>query len=64
MKKETLAIRTQLEKSPYGEHSVPLYMTSSYAFENAEHMRALFSEEEKGFVYSRYSNPNGHRIYR
>lgn len=58
MKKETLAIRTQLDKSHYGEHSVPLYMTSSYAFENAEHMRALFSEEEEGFVYSRYSNPN------
>ncbi len=58
MKKETLAIRTQLDKSPYGEHSVPLYMTSSYAFENAEHMRTLFSEEEEGFVYSRYSNPN------
>ncbi|SFT53091.1 O-succinylhomoserine sulfhydrylase [Lishizhenia tianjinensis] len=58
MRDETLAIRLQNEKSPFGEHSTPLYLTSSYAFENAEHMRALFADEQEGNIYSRYSNPS------
>ena len=58
MNKETLAIRIQAERSQYKEHSVPLYLTSSYAFDDAEDMRALFAEEKEGNIYSRYSNPN------
>jgi O-succinylhomoserine sulfhydrylase len=58
MKKETRLIRTQLERSKFREHSAPLYMTSSYTFDDADHMAALFNEEEEGYVYSRYSNPN------
>ena len=58
MKKETLAIRTQTERSQFNEHSVPLYMTSSYKFEDSEDMRAQFSEEKEGNIYSRYANPN------
>jgi len=54
---ETKAIRTQTERSKFGEHSTPIYMTSSYVFDNAEHMRAMFAGEEEGNVYSRYSNP-------
>lgn len=56
-RKETKAIRTQTERSKFGEHSTPIYMTSSYVFEDAEHMRAMFAGEEAGNVYSRYSNP-------
>jgi len=55
---ETLAIRTQAAVSPEHEHSVPLYLTSSFRFDNAEHARALFAEEVAGNIYSRYSNPN------
>ena len=55
---ETKAIRTQLKRSQFKEHSVPLYMTSSYRFDEAEEMRALFAGEREGNVYSRYSNPN------
>ncbi|MCH2450223.1 MAG: aminotransferase class I/II-fold pyridoxal phosphate-dependent enzyme [Gracilimonas sp.] len=55
--KETKAIRTQTERTKFGEHSSPIYMTSSYVFEDAEHMRAMFAGEEEGNVYSRYSNP-------
>ena len=55
---ETQAIRTQLERSQYLEHSVPLYLTSSFVFEDAEDMRASFAEEKERNVYSRYSNPN------
>ncbi|HZJ36017.1 MAG TPA: aminotransferase class I/II-fold pyridoxal phosphate-dependent enzyme [Gillisia sp.] len=55
---ETTAIRTQIERSQYQEHSVPIYLTSSYVFEDAEDMRASFSEEKERNIYSRFSNPN------
>jgi O-succinylhomoserine sulfhydrylase len=45
-KNETDAIRTQLAKSPFLEHSNPLYLTSSFVFEDAEDMRASFAEEK------------------
>jgi O-succinylhomoserine sulfhydrylase len=55
---ETQAIRTQLERTQFQEHSVPLYLTSSFVFEDAEDMRASFSEEKDRNIYSRFSNPN------
>ncbi len=55
---ETQAVRTQVPGTGQREHSVPLFMTSSYTFNNAEHARALFAHELEGNVYSRYSNPN------
>ena len=56
---ETEAIRTQMERSSFLEHSSPIYMTSSFVFEDAEDMRASFAEEKDRNIYSRYSNPNG-----
>lgn len=58
MRPETQAIRTQLRRGVHKEHAAPIYMTSSYAFDDAEDMRAMFAEEKEGSVYSRYSNPN------
>lgn len=55
---ETDAIRQQHERSPFREHSVPLYLTSSFVFDDAEQARALFADEIPGNIYSRYSNPN------
>lgn len=55
---ETLAIRTQAPRTAEREHSVPLYLTSSFQFDDAEHARALFAEEATGNIYSRYANPN------
>ena len=55
---ETQAIRNQLERTQYLEHSVPLYLSSSFVFEDAEDMRASFAEEKDRNIYSRYSNPN------
>ena len=55
---ETQAIRTQLERTQYLEHSVPLFLSSSFVFEDAEDMRASFAEEKERNIYSRYSNPN------
>ncbi|WP_347922834.1 aminotransferase class I/II-fold pyridoxal phosphate-dependent enzyme [Pontimicrobium sp. SW4] len=57
-KQETEAIRTQLERSQYLEHTTPLYLTSSFVFEDAEDMRASFTEEKQRNIYSRFSNPN------
>ncbi len=55
---ETQSIRTQTARSQYLEHSVPLYLTSSFVFEGAEDMRASFAEEKERNLYSRFSNPN------
>ncbi|MCB0281443.1 MAG: aminotransferase class I/II-fold pyridoxal phosphate-dependent enzyme [Calditrichaeota bacterium] len=55
---ETKNIRLQGPKSGNREHSVPLYLTSSFVFENAENGRALFADEVEGNIYSRFSNPN------
>jgi O-succinylhomoserine sulfhydrylase len=55
---ETQAIRNQLERTQFQEHSVPLYLTSSFVFEDAEDIRASFAEEKDRNIYSRYSNPN------
>ncbi len=55
---ETEAIRTQMERSKFLEHSSPMYLTSSFVFEDAEDMRASFAEEKDRNIYSRYSNPN------
>ncbi|MFT6796637.1 MAG: O-succinylhomoserine sulfhydrylase [Maribacter sp.] len=58
MEFETNAIRTQIKRTEHLEHSVPLYLTSSFVFEDAEDMRASFAEEKERNIYSRYSNPN------
>lgn len=58
LRPETLAIRNQLKRTEHLEHSVPLYLTSSFVFEDAEDMRASFAEEKNRNIYSRFSNPN------
>lgn len=59
---ETKAIRIQSERTGFGEHAVPLYLTSSFVFDDAEHARALFADEVQGNIYTRYSNPNGNEF--
>ncbi len=55
---ESKAIRTQSKRTANREHSVPLYLTSSFVFEDAEQARALFNDEVGGNIYTRFSNPN------
>lgn len=55
---ETNAIRNQTERSQFSEHSTPLYLTSSFVFDDAEDMRASFAEEKQRNLYSRFTNPN------
>lgn len=58
MKEQSKLIRTQAARSQNREHATPLYLTSSFIFDDAEQGRAIFAGEEDGNVYSRYSNPN------
>ena len=55
---ETIAIRTQCKQSDQREHSVPLYLTSSFSFDSAEHGQAIFENRLDRNLYSRFSNPN------
>lgn len=55
---ETIAVRTQTERTQNREHTSPIYMTSSFVFDDAEQARALFADEEEGNIYTRFSNPN------
>ncbi len=54
----TEAIRIQIPRTNEQEHSTPLYLTSSFRFDEAETMRAAFADENDENIYSRFSNPN------
>jgi O-succinylhomoserine sulfhydrylase len=58
MHKETKAIRIQTERTNEMEHSTPMFLTSSFCFDNAEEMRAAFADESNDNIYSRFSNPS------
>tara|TARA_B100001057_G_C22826480_1_gene941628 strand:+ start:1252 stop:1470 length:219 start_codon:yes stop_codon:yes gene_type:complete len=47
-----------MERSQFAEHCTPLYLTSSFVFEDAEELRAAFADELQRNIYSRFSNPN------
>ena len=55
---ETEAVRTQIEQTQAQEHATPMYLTSSFTYNNAEEMRASFAGETDKNIYSRFSNPN------
>ena len=61
-KLSTKAIRTQIERTQYMEHSNPLFLTSSFVFEDSEEMRASFAEEKERNIYSRFTNPNNSEL--
>ncbi len=54
---QTKAIRLRGEKTLQHEHSSPMYLTSSFTFDDADTMRGAFTEENDENIYSRYSNP-------
>lgn len=58
MRPETLAIRTQTERTGEKEHSTPLFLTSSFVYDSAEGMAAAFADDSLDVnIYSRFSNP-------
>lgn len=54
---DTLAIRAGIHRTAEGEHSEPIFTTSSYVFDSAADAAARFAGESPGNVYSRYTNP-------
>ncbi len=54
---DTLAVRSGQTRTAEGEHSEPIFTTSSYVFDSAEAAAARFTGEDPGNVYSRYTNP-------
>ncbi|MCE2756748.1 MAG: trans-sulfuration enzyme family protein [Bacteroidota bacterium] len=59
MRPETLAIRTQIERTGEKEHSTPLFLTSSFVYDTAEDMAAAFADDSLDVnIYSRFSNPS------
>ena len=59
---ETRAIRTKSDNSTFREHTTPIYMTSSFTFDDAEQARAMFNDEIEGNIYTRFSNPNNNEL--
>ncbi|UZD53961.1 O-acetylhomoserine aminocarboxypropyltransferase [Caldimonas aquatica] len=55
---DTLALHAGAGPDPaFGARAVPLYLSTSFVFEDADHAAALFNMERAGHVYSRISNP-------
>jgi len=55
---QTGAVRIQAEVTQHREHSVPIFLTSSFVFDDSEEMRAAFAGENDRNIYSRFTNPN------
>ncbi|MBE0468744.1 MAG: O-succinylhomoserine sulfhydrylase [Methyloprofundus sp.] len=54
---ETQAIRAGQQRTHEGEHSVPIFMTSSYVFDSAQAASLRFTGQDPGNIYSRFTNP-------
>jgi len=54
---DTLAVREGLPRTPWGENSEALFLTSSFVQPDAATAAARFANEEEAFIYSRFSNP-------
>jgi len=57
MKKETIALHAGYTKDEQKTMAVPIYMTTAYAFDSAEHAANLFALKEIGNIYTRLGNP-------
>ena len=50
-------MRTGHRRTPEGEHSEPIFATSSFVFQSAAEAAARFGGESAGNIYSRFTNP-------
>ena len=54
----TLAVHSGTAPDPTtGARSFPIYQTTAYVFDDADHAASLFNLQEPGFIYSRLTNP-------
>ncbi len=54
---DTRAVRAGQHRTNEGEHSEPIFPTSSYVFASAAEAAARFSGAKPGNIYSRFTNP-------
>lgn len=54
---DSLAVRAGQHRTNEGEHSEPMFLTSSFVFDSAAHAAARFGGSEPGNIYSRFTNP-------
>ncbi|PIE02580.1 MAG: methionine gamma-lyase [Acidobacteria bacterium] len=54
---ETTCVHAGLEENEHLAVAPPIYQTSTFKFNNAEHGASLFAGKEKGYIYSRLLNP-------
>lgn len=57
LKFNSLAVHAGKSHDPMLSAVSPIYQTSTFAFEDAEHGSRCFSGEEKGYIYTRIGNP-------
>jgi len=57
LRRETLAVRTAVERTPYGENSEALFLTSGFVQPSAATSARRFGGEEEGYTYGRSGNP-------
>jgi len=56
-RQRTRLVRGGTDRSPHGETSEALFLTSGFVYDSAGAAEARFKNEAPGFVYSRYGNP-------
>lgn len=54
---ETRSVRTGFTRTPYGEHTEPVFLSSSFVHDSAQHAADKFANRASGFIYSRFGNP-------
>ncbi len=54
---DTICIHSGHKSNPEGAVVTPIYQTSTFKFENADHGARLFKGEEEGYIYTRMRNP-------
>jgi O-acetylhomoserine (thiol)-lyase len=55
---ETLAIHAGAAPDPAtGARATPIYQTTAYVFDDADHAASLFNLQDYGYIYSRLGNP-------
>ena len=54
---ETKCVHSGIEENEFGAVVPPIYQTSTFKFESAQHGASLFAGEQKGYIYTRMANP-------
>jgi methionine-gamma-lyase len=54
---QTKCVHAGIDEYEFGPVVPPIYQTSTFKFESAEHGASLFSGEKKGYIYTRMLNP-------